>query len=94
MKTLRILCLAAALVAPGIASAQEPGATPEDRSTTFRAVSGPEQESVPGGGLLVGAYGLVFGLTLLYVIRLARFARGNDERIARLEALLAEKGDR
>ena len=51
-------------------------------------MTGAEQEQVPGGALLVGAYGLVFGLTLLYVVRLAALARGTDARLARLEGRL------
>ncbi len=92
MTKLRALCLAFLLSAPGLASAQEPetGETPGDRATAFRAMTGAEKESVPGGSLLVGAYGLVFGFTLLYVIRLGALSRGTDERIARLEKLLAE----
>ena len=92
MKLLRTLGLVAFLSTPGIAAAQgaEAGETPDDRATAFRAMTGAEQESVPGGALLVGAYGLVFGFTLLYVIRLAAFSRGTDARIARLEERLAQ----
>lgn len=90
--SIRSLVLAVALSLPGVAAAQgaEAGDSPDDRATAFRAVTGAEQEQVPGGALLVGAYGLVFGLTLLYVIRLAALARGTDARIARLEGRLEE----
>lgn len=92
MTTLRALLLVLFISAPGLVSAQgaEAGDAPEDRATAFRAVTGAEQESVPGGKLLVGAYGLVFGFTLLYVVRLGALSRNTDERIARLESLLAQ----
>jgi hypothetical protein len=96
MRTLRAICFAICLGAPGLAIAQgaEAGETPSDRATSFRAVTGPEQESVPGGALLVGGYGLVFALTLLYVVRLSALSRGTDARIARLEKLLAEADEK
>lgn len=41
--------------------------TPDDRATAFRSMTGPAKESVPGGQLLVGAYGLALLLLGGYV---------------------------
>jgi hypothetical protein len=94
---LRALALAFGLALSAVApAAAQPadgataGATPDDRATSFRAVSGAEAESVPGGALLVGAYGLVWAFTLLYVLRLAGLSRRTAQDLTRLERTLAE----
>jgi hypothetical protein len=95
---LRIMAFALALAAatPLLAAAQgaEAGATPDDRATSFRAVTGAEAESVPGGPLLIGAYGLVWCFTLLYVLRLAGLSRRTSVEITRLERILSEAEQR
>jgi hypothetical protein len=88
--TLRALAFALVLSASAAASAQSVGDAPEDRATAFRAVSGAEAESVPGGALLVGAYGLVWTFTLLYVLRLGGLSRRTAQEITRLERAVAE----
>jgi len=73
-------------VAP--AAAQDPeeettsaGDPQEDRASAFRAVRGAEAEQVPGGALLIGAYGAIFVLLLVYVWRLGRLHAANAEQL-------------
>jgi len=74
------LALAFALTAPILAqeatedeSAEE--ASPEDRETSFQNVTGPQVEDVPGGALLIGAYGVAWFLVVAYLWRLAGLSR-------------------
>ena len=87
---LHAVALASALwlFAPS-ASAQQPDAA-EDRAQSFQAVQGAIKEDVPGGPLLVYAYGLIWLLLLLYVIRLARLQQHNQREIERLSKVLAK----
>ena len=81
---------------PAKASAQEsadeedPGAS---RATAFRSVSGPQVESIPGGVLLVSAYGAIWVLVLLFIVRLGRIQARAARDIERLERSLAGGGD-
>lgn len=64
------------------------------RSATFQAVSGAQQEDVPGGPLLVAAYGTVLALVLGYVVYLGSLTSGASRDLDRLEkALEARKPD-
>jgi len=68
----------------------------EERATAFRAVEGPVTEDVPGGTLLVVAYGIVWTLLLLYVFRLGAIQSGLGREVDRLERSLGAadaKGD-
>lgn len=56
----------------------------ESRATAFQAVEGPQQEEVPGGGLLIGAYAFVLVLLVGYVGRLASLQRKTTSEIERL----------
>ncbi|MCZ7677505.1 MAG: CcmD family protein [Sandaracinaceae bacterium] len=81
MRPLHAIVLAfAVLSACPVALAQEDAA--ESRAATFEAARGAQLEEIPGGGLLVAAYGVVFLLVLLYVVsigfRQARTARELD----------------
>jgi hypothetical protein len=58
------------------------------RETEFVAMTGPAQESVPGGALLVSAYAAVFVLLAAYVGRLALLQAATSRELARLEAAL------
>jgi CcmD family protein len=62
--------------------------TPDDRAQTFRAVRGPQQESVPGGRLLLMAYGIVWTLLFLYVWRLGRAHASTLRELDRLKSKL------
>ena len=88
-----------AVTTPTLATAQDTptaqapteGADAEsDRAQSFRAMTGPATEDVPGGALLVGAYGLVWLFLLLLVLRIWSVSRGVGAEIERLENTLAE----
>ena len=49
--------------------------SPEDRAASFQSVSGPQVEDVPGGALMIGAYGVAWLLVVLYLWRLASLQR-------------------
>lgn len=56
-----------------------------NRSTEFRAVDGPTQEDISGGGLMLGAYGTILVLLIGYVVRLAQLQAGTSREVERLE---------
>lgn len=67
------------------------GVNPEsDRAQSFRAMTGPATEDVPGGALLIGAYGLVWFFVLLLVLRIWSVSRRVGKELRRLETTLAE----
>jgi len=76
-------------LAASVADAQAQDAA-EGRAQSFQAVQGALKEDVPGGPLLVYAYGLIWLLMLLYVIRLARLQQHNQREIERLSQVLAK----
>lgn len=63
----------------------------ESRSATFQAVSGGQGEDVPGGPLLVAAYGAVLVLVLGYVLYLGRLSAGASRDLERLERAIATR---
>ncbi len=70
--------LTAVVAAPVLAQEAEPTeaeASPEGRETSFQNVTGPQVEDVPGGALMLGAYGVAWFLVLAYVLRLAALNR-------------------
>ena len=72
-----------------VAFAQDPAA--DSRATTFRAMQGPAQESVPGGALLLAAYSVIWVFVFVFVLRIAlHFAKTNRE-LARLSAAVEKK---
>ncbi|MFI5305719.1 MAG: hypothetical protein ACHQ53_00125 [Polyangiales bacterium] len=60
----------------------------EERSQAFQAVEGATKEHVAGGPLLVGAYGVIWALVLLYVIRLVRLQQKAQADVQRLRRAL------
>jgi hypothetical protein len=58
----------------------------ESRATSFRAVDGAIVEDVPGGMMLVGAYGVIAALLLLFLFRQQSQLRELDGRVASLRA--------
>lgn len=58
----------------------------DSRATGFRAVDGAITEDVPGGLMLVGAYGVIGALLLLFLFRQQSQLRELDGRIASLRA--------
>jgi hypothetical protein len=65
----------------------------EERSAAFRAVTGPETESVPGGALLIGAYLALWALAFGYLYRLGSLARGIEADVASLRETLDRVDD-
>ena len=97
MRTLRTLALALSVLAlsvlgtvsvaaVSIAAAQEPDAA-EDRAMAFEAAAeGAQTENVPGGALLIAAYGLVWLFVLGYVVSIGyrqTQTRADIERLRR-----------
>jgi CcmD family protein len=98
MRTARSVLLALGLFAVGavpaaVALGQPPGMEEVDpgqeRASEFRAVTGPQAESVPGGMLLVGAYAVIFLLLLGYIVRLGLLQSRIATDVDRLERSLA-----
>lgn len=84
---------------PCAAVAQEPTAqeapagaadAESDRAQSFRAMTGPATEDVPGGALLIGAYAIVWLMVLLLVLRIGSVSRKVDADLRRLEQNFAE----
>ena len=73
-----------------VAAAQDQGSADgaqdaaESRSTSFQAVEGAQGEQIPGGPLVVGAYGFVLVLIIAYVARLARMQAQTTAEVERL----------
>jgi hypothetical protein len=61
----------------------------EERAQSFQAVEGAVKEDVPGGPLLIAAYGVIWALTLLYVLRIVRLQQRAQNDLQRLEQVLA-----
>lgn len=66
----------------------------EERAQSFQAVEGAVKEDVPGGPLLVIAYGVIWALVLLYVIRLVRLQQRAQSDVQRLEQVLGRMSSR
>ncbi len=75
-----------ALSAASLAFAQD--GSPDDRATSFHAVSGGEHEDVPGGDLLVAAYAVALVALVGYVGYVGAIQQGTQRELARLEALV------
>ncbi len=87
-----LLAFALSVAAPAVSLAQPDPA--DQRATEFRAVSGPQAESVPGGVLLVSAYAAAWLFLMLYVLRLGRLSARARADVARLEKSLGASGGR
>ncbi len=102
-RLLASLALAACLIsiaAPVVADEVDPDAVENgdevaaSRAASFQAVTGAQQEDVPGGPLLVAAYGAVLVLVVGYVVYLGSLTSGASRDLDRLEkALEARKPD-
>ncbi len=90
MKMLRILALfvVAALSTPVGASPVHAEDPAESRATSFQAVEGSRGEQVPGGPLMVSAYGVVMVLLLAYVARLGLLQRKTAAEVERLSVAI------
>jgi hypothetical protein len=80
---------AAVLLFATVALAQDAA---EERSQSFKAVQGAVKEDVPGGPLLVWAYGLILVLLIGYLVRLVRMQQRSEREIARLAQQLSKAG--
>ena len=93
-KSLRALALATfmalAPLATAFAQEEEPRreTAAESRATSFQAVQGPSAEDVPGGPLLLGAYGTILVLLLTYVAWLGRLQSTTARDLDRLQKAL------
>jgi hypothetical protein len=85
VSTLLVASLALADIPPEDIPPQEP----ESRETSFQAVTGADQEAVPGGNLLIGAYALLWLFVGLYVARMGLEQRKVETRIAGVEKRVA-----
>lgn len=68
------------------ASSETAKTAAEERATQFVGVTGPEAESIPGGGLLLGAYAIVWAFIFLYLLRMRGLQRQTAEELERLSA--------
>ena len=89
-RVLALLCwlvlLGAGVAAPAFAQEDVAAA----RSTAFQAVEGARPEdNVPGGKLLVSAYGVVLLLLVGYVARLGLLQRKTSADVERLTGVIA-----
>ena len=64
----------------------------EQRSQSFKAVQGAVKEDVPGGPLLVWAYGLILLLLIGYMVRLVLLQQRSDRELERLSQQLGKSG--
>lgn len=87
----RKLLVLAFLLFSWSASAQEDSGDPEERASAFRAVSGPQVEQVPGGALLIGAYGVAWIAILGFFAHVGRLNARTATDIARLERAVAQQ---
>ncbi|MFK8001924.1 MAG: hypothetical protein AB8H86_20175 [Polyangiales bacterium] len=97
---LRALALAAVFLVTTPVFAQEgngqEGATTsaqtgddEDRSTEFRTSAGPQIDRVPGGKLLIGAYGLAWLAILMFMwFRIDRQQKRATDELERLASVV------
>lgn len=92
MSTSKWLCCILLCLSAGIARAQtsEPSSVEESRAESFQTVKGPSAEEVSGGALLLAAYGTVWLLLMLYVLRIERLSRRLHTRLQQIEADLAK----
>lgn len=77
-----VLFVLAALAAPAAAQEEDDGS---GRSESFQAAEGPNTENIPGGALMIGAYGTAFALVLGYVVSLGFRQSATAQEIASLK---------
>jgi hypothetical protein len=101
MRKRSVHCVRSGLACAGLIAALGSGAgsalaqdAATDRAQSFQAVEGAVKEDVPGGPLLVAAYGVIWALMLLYLIRLVRLQQRAQNDVQRLEQVLARTSPR
>lgn len=81
--------------AAGAEASSEAGQTAaEERATQFVGVTGPEAENIPGGGLLIAAYAIVWVFIFLYLLRMRGLQRQTAEELERLSAEIRASRER
>lgn len=83
-RLLGLLLAALVTLAPAalaLAQDDDPG---QSRAATFEAAQGARTEEIPGGALMVGAYGVVWILVLGYVVWLGFKQSGTARELERL----------
>jgi len=88
LRGLRALWFVLVLALPAAALAQDESAA-ESRAATFEAARGAQLEEIPGGGLLVAAYGAALVLLLVYVVSMAFRQASTARELERLKNDLA-----
>jgi len=78
------------LLAPSAALAQEEDAA-ESRAESFQAAEGAQTENIPGGMLMVGAYGVTLVLLLRYVVSIGMRQARTARELDRLRADLSKR---
>ncbi|HBQ16883.1 MAG TPA: hypothetical protein DEF51_39040 [Myxococcales bacterium] len=78
------------LLAPSAALAQEEDAA-ESRAESFQAAEGAQTENIPGGMLMVGAYGVTLVLLLGYVVSIGMRQARTARELDRLRADLSKR---
>lgn len=90
------------LIAPGLfaQSPAEPDSTTEqvnedpaeERAAQFVGVRGPDAEQVPGGTLLLAAYGVVWVLLFAFLLRMRGLQKQTADELQRLSAEIRASG--
>jgi hypothetical protein len=90
LRTYGALALAISLsVAPTLAQ-EDPA---QSRSTSFQAVEGHQREQVPGGPLVIYAYGFVLLSLIVYVGRLGLMHAKHRSEFERLSAAIGRRSE-
>lgn len=87
----KLIRFATATVLSSVAWAMQASAqdAADDRATSFKAVTGAVKEDVPGGPLLLAAYGAILLVIISYGVRLVRMQQRAQGDLARLERQIA-----
>ena len=87
------LALADSPAVEDAAGSDAPKDAAEERATQFVGVEGPDAESIPGGGLLLAAYAVVWALLFLFLMRMRGLQRQTAEELERLGAQIRTSKD-
>lgn len=77
-----------ACAAPAAAQDSSEETPSEARAAEFVAVEGAVAEDVPGGPLLIGAYGVAWAFLFLYIFRVGRLQGAANQTLAEIERRL------
>ncbi|MEC7521391.1 MAG: CcmD family protein [Myxococcota bacterium] len=92
MKSLGMLLFVLGLsLSPLTALAQDGEDAGESRAETFQAAEGAQTENIPGGMLMVGAYGVTLVLVLGYVVSIGMRQARTARELERLRADLSKR---